>query len=365
MKNSLKACLAAVLLAGCAGAPARNPAKAPPAQLQAEGVTALNLRDLGASRAAAVLDAERAAVSRTAELFLDDEAWAEKFSAVEAGLLKAPNLYVSKYKILSEGADGAFYRVRLNVWVQHARVGAELRALKLAGPAAAGPRAAFALRGPAAPAFAAAFKEAFTRRASAVIEDFPFAADQALLAGSDEGLAAAASAAGADLLITASASASAAGAGLNTGFFPSKADASVKVYELPGGRLLADASNQANGIDSSEAASFAKALGSAGELLAQETASKVSRSLKQAAPVKLKFLGFETLEAVEKLRAQLNKLDARGLRLENYDGAAAVFQCVPRRPDPQEFASTVLRGDSLGLELEGVGPQEIVFSLPR
>ena len=81
--------------------------------------------------------------------------------------------------------------------------------------------------------------------------------------------------------------------------------------------------------------------------------------------MKLKIYGVPGLEAVEKLRDQLQRADLRGLRLESYADGAAVFSAVPRRQDPQEFASAVLRGDSLGLELEAAGPQEVVFSLPR
>lgn len=363
LKLFLTACLP--LLAACAHAPAPGSVKAPPAALEADGAFAFDVKDLAASRAGAVQDAERAAVLRAASLYLDEETRAEKAAVLEAGLLRNPHLFVARYKILSEGQDGAAYNVRLRVWVYHGRVASELRSLKLAGPAAAGPRAALALRGAPAPAFAAAFKEAFGRRSQAVIEDYPFASDPALLAGPEEKLLEAAAAAGADLLITASASAAAAGPGLNTGFFPSRAEASVKLLEASSGRQLLELSNQASGIDSTQAASFAKALSAAGELLGQETAARAARLLKQENPVKLKFYGVEDLAMAEKLKAQLLKLDASGLRLESLEPGTAVFLAVPRRPDMQELASAVLRWDSFGLVPEGAGAQEVAFSLPR
>jgi hypothetical protein len=365
MKLKLAFAAAALGLAACAHAPVPGSVKAAPEPLTADGACPFDSRDLAASRACAVQDAERNAVSRVAALYLDEAALAEKAAVLENALFRAPHLYVAKYKTLSDGQDGGFYRVRLKAWVYHGRIASELRALKLSGAAASGPRAAFVVRGTPAPAFAAAFREAFLKRSAVSLADFPFASDPAAADGSQEALLEAAAASGADLLLAVTASASASGAGINTGFYPSKADASVKVYDAPSGRLLLDLANQANGIDSTQAASFSKALAAAGELLAQETAARAERLLKPDAVLKLKVFGLEGLEPLEKLKAQLSKLDVKELRLESYAAGTALFQVVPRRPDPQEFASSVLRGDSLGLELEGAAGQEVAFSLPR
>ena len=122
---------------------------------------------------------------------------------------------------------------------------------------------------------------------------------------------------------------------------------------------------QASAVDSSEAVSFSKALASAGELLGQEAAARSARMLKAAAVIRIKVLGIQGLDALEKLKAQLQKVDLKSVSLEKYSAGTAVFVAVPRSADPQELASAVLRGDAFGLELEGAGPQEIVFSLPR
>ncbi len=358
--------LSAVLLLGaCAHAPAPNAQKAAPEMLQSDGTADFDARDISASRNRAVLDAERAAVARVAELYIDETAKAEKYSALENGILRNPQLYVAKRKILSEGRDGASYHVRVRTWIYHARIASELRGLNLSGAAAAAPRAAFVLRGAAAPAFSAAFREAFARRSQIKIEDFPFTRDGAAASLPEPALLAAASSSGADLLFLVSASASASGAGLNTGFYPSRSEASVKVYDASSGNSLLDLSSQANAIDSSEAASFSKALASAGELLAQQTAAKADRLLKPEASLNLKVRNIESIETLEKLKAQLLKLDVKSLRLESYDNGEALFEVSPRSPDSQEFASAVLRGDSLGLELEGTNAQEVIFSIQR
>ena len=359
MRNDIKAFAAAcaLLLGGCSHAPVAGPSSTAAEPLTADGVYEVDVKDLSASRNGAVLDAERSAVARAAALYLDEDARPEAERTVEENLLKKPALYVDKYKTVSESRDGGYYRVRLKVWVYHGRVASALRALKLAGPAVSGPSAAFALSGQPAPAFVSAFREAFAKRSPVTLEDVDVPADGKPLD--------AASAAGADLLLEVSASAGPAGAGVATGFYPAKAAAAAKVYDVASGKLLLDLSNEANGIDSTESAAETKALAAAGELLAQEAASRIGRVARQDAPMKLKFFGLDGLEPLEKLKAELSRLDAKDLRLDSFDQGTAVFLAVPRRPDPQEFASSVLRADSLGLELEGVGPQEIVFSLPR
>jgi hypothetical protein len=354
-----------MLVSACAHAPAPGAFKAQPEPFVSEGSAPLDERNLGASRDRAALDAEKSAVRRAAELFLDETVRAESYAVLEIGLLKTPKLYVAKRKILSEGRDGAFYRVSVRVWVQHDKIASALRAMNLSGPGASGPAAAFVQKGGADKAFSKAFRESFTRRSTVVIKDFPFASDAALLAGPDSSLLEAAASSGAELLLSASASAASSGGGMDTGFYPARSEASLKVYEVATGRELLSLSSQANAIDSSQTAAFAKALASVGELLGQEAAGKTARLFKVAVPVKIRIFGLAGLDDVEKLRDQLQRSDLTGLRLDSYSEGVAVFLAVPGSSDPQQFASAVLRSDALGLELEGAGPQEIVFSLSR
>jgi len=367
--NELKTalCLSACLALGaCAHETVRGRAATTPEMVAVEGMGAYNVKDLAACRSAALQDAEKNAVRRIAELFMDETAKAENYAALENGPLRSPQLYVSRYKVLSEGPDGAQYREKVNVWVYMDKVSSALRDLNLAGAQASRPRAALVSRETGdGTAFAASFRDALSRRSNLAVTDFPFAKDKSLAAGGDEALVAAASEAGADLLLSASAAASASGGGLNTGFYPSKADATVKLYDVHTGKELFSVSRQGSAIDSSEAASFSKSLASAGELLAQETASKAERVLKTDVAVLIKVSGLGGIDALEKLKAHFAQLDVKTLRLDSYSEGEAVFSVVPARPDTQELASAALRGDSLGLELEGATPQEIVFTISK
>lgn len=357
--------IAALFGAGCVHGPQRAPDKAGPEMLTVEGFTDFDTRNIAASSSRAVLDAKKKAVLRTAVLYMDETSLLEKRAALEADIVKNMQIYVDRYEILSEGQDGPYYRVRLKAWVYNFKIGAALRALNLSGMAAYGPRAALVQKGPSDAAFAAAFKDSFSRHSLVAIKDYAFTGDAELLSGPEAQLLSAASAAGADLLLTITASVAPSGAGINTGFYPSRAKASVKVFETASGKLLLDLSSQADAIDSFQQVSFSKALASAGELLAQETAVKAAHQLKQDAPLKLIVSGLDGLETLEKLKIQLMRLDVKGLRLESYSSGTAVFEVVPRRPDPQELASAVLRGDSMRLELDGAGVRGVAFTVQK
>ncbi len=365
MTNLTRKILPVLLLASaCAHAPLPGSYKAAPEPLTAEGAAPVDDRNIGASREGALLDAERNAVRRAAELFLDETARAENYSALEIGLLKTPRIYVARRKVLSEGRDGAYYRVSVRAWVQHDKIASALRGMGLAGPGGAGATAAFVLRG-GDKAFAKGFREAFSARSAVVLKEFPFASDPALLAGPDQGLIDAAAAAGAELLYCASASAASSGSGIDTGFHPARSEASLKVYETKTGREMLSLSGQANAIDAVRETALSKALAAAGELLGQEAAGTTARLVRSETPFRIKVRGVQGLEAAEKLRDQLQRVDLSGLRLESLEDGLAAFLAVPRSADPQEFASAVLRGDPLGLELEAAGQRELVFSLPR
>src|SRR3989338_2506619 len=163
MKIFLNTMSAALFIAasGCAHAPAPGSFRAAPEPLTVDGSASFDGRTPGASREAAVLDAEKSAVRRAAELFMDETARAENYGVLEIGLLKTSQLYTAKSKVLSEGQDGASYRVRAKVWVYHSKIASALRGMNLAGSDTPGAVAAFAQLGAADKAFAAAFKEAF------------------------------------------------------------------------------------------------------------------------------------------------------------------------------------------------------------
>lgn len=361
--NKLKFLPLLAALSACAHAP--GTVSYSPEPITASGSAAVEASGEQAARAKAVLDAQRAALERAANLFMDEEARSGGRDVLEVGLLNTPQLYVEKRKIVTERREGDMYRVTVRAWIHLGKLYSALRSMKLAGPAASAPSAAFALRGEGVKPLAEPFLESFGRRSRIRFKEFPFTSDAALLAGPDAALVEAAAGAGADLLFLVSASVASSGAGLSTDFHPSRAEAGLKVYDADTGEELLSASSRASSIDSSQAASFSKSLSSAGELLAQEAAARSSKLSSGAEPVQIKVFGVDGLETLEKLRDQLQTAGLESLRAESYSDGIAVFNAVPLRSDPHELASDVLRSDSFGLELEGAVPGEIRFSLPR
>ncbi len=351
---------ALILSAACAHAPAPAALGGSPEPISAEGSAPLD--GPGAARERASLDAQRNAVLRAAGLFMEESARAGSRELLEIGLLKTPQLYVAKARVLSELRDGDSVRVAARVWIRLDKLVSALRGMKLAGPGAASAEAVFAQRGPGGRPFYSAFSEAFSKRSQFRLRELK--ADEPLLAGPDTGLVEAAAADGADLVLVAVSSVSQSASGLGTGFYPSRADAVLKVYDPAGAELLS-LSSQANAVESTAAASAAKALASAADMLAQEAAVRTARLNDKPAPVTIKVVGVGSLDRLERLRDQLQGPELSGLRVESFSDGSAVLSAVPARSDLHEMASALLRTDAMGLELEGVGPGQVLFSIPN
>ncbi len=351
-----------LLVTACAHAPVTGGFTSSPEPLTADGAAPLNEGNAQASRQLAVQDAERNALRRAAALFMDAAAGPEADQALDEGLLRTPQLYVAKYKVVSEWRDGPVYRVTVRAWLRLDRLVSALRAVKLAGPEASAPEAALAVSGSESSAFTDAFAGAFAGGSLMGLRRLPPAAPQDPSGALSAGLSAA-SEAGAELLFVSSASAVPSGSGFDTGFYPCRADASLSVYDVKSGKELLSLSAQASAIDSSRQASSDKALASAGELLGRQAAQKTAGLIASPAPVKIRVFGLDGLATLEKLRGQLSKAPLSGLRVDSYSDGAAVFSAVPDSSDLQEFASSVLRDDEMGLELEATGPAEVDFAL--
>jgi len=298
-------------------------------------------------------------------------------------LLKSPQAFVVKQKVLYQGAEGAFYRVKLRAHISIDKVSAAVRNLSLGAQPGGSRRTAllageyFNGRPSAASDFSGAFTGWFKGRDSLVFTGVsaPGGWTPALTWPEESGLPAgeadaqkaffeAAGAAGAGLVLVGRAEARplSASQNLQPGFYPARAEARFRLYDASGKQLL-EASSQANSLDAAEETAFKKALVSAGELLAQDIAGRVERILKPEAPVTLRVLGLSGIEAAHKLKAAVERLDINGAAFESYAGGAAVMKVALKRPDPEEFASALLRVGVFPMDLESVSQQEVVFAL--
>jgi hypothetical protein len=362
----LAASAALGLLAACAGqikhASARNSVET----VETEGLASYSAKDPEASVAAAVTEAQKNAIEAVAGLFQGAQPMV-KYDALKQNLLKTPGLYIKKYKTLSERREGDLYRVEIRAYVYVDKVAYALRNPAIADMAGPGVSGALLLDEyfAAAPSSYVDARGAFTGylgRKTAI----NFLDDQALKNSDDENaFFEAARASGADLVMIGRASAAPIGSaqGPQSGFYPARAKAELKIYESGTRRLLLEISGQANAMDTAQEGAFRKALVSAGEMLAQEAFSKADKFIRPAAPLTLRVRALSGIEDARKLKEAVERLGINGSVFESYRDGEAVMTVYPVRPDPQEFASALLRAGSFNLELESISQFEAVFSV--
>ena len=370
MKNILKftSVLAlAVFSAACASNPAARSLKESVEPVTVEGSVPYNGADLSSAVNAAINEAQKNAVSVVADLFIDPTAKAEKYDLFRQNLLKTPQIYVKKHKMLSQGAEGGVYRVRIIAYVFVDKVNAALKGLAFSTQPGRERKAALMVSEyfNAQPSAAGDFTKAFTgyfRGRDTVV----FAAPGAVKDTVDEDAffnAAGESFAGLVFIGKAEAFPLSAAQNAQTGFYPARAEARMKIFETDGRKLLLEVSSRANALDASEEAAFKKALATAGELLAQEITGRIDKILKPQTAVTLRVRGLSGIEAAQKLKEAVERLDINGASFENYSDGEAVMTITLKKPDSQEFASAILRTGVFVMDLESVSQSEIVFSL--
>ncbi|MBU2574879.1 MAG: hypothetical protein KKH28_12460 [Elusimicrobia bacterium] len=383
MNNVLKSTsflMLAGLFAACAGSPSARALKESVEPITIEGSVPYNGGDLQAAANAAVSEAQKNAVSAAADLFIDPAAKAEKYDLFRQNLLTTPQLYVKKHKVLSQGAEGALYRVRIKAYVYVDKVNAALKGLQLCAQPGRSRKAAlmageyFNTRPSAGGDFARAFTGYFKGRdtlffAGLKAPETGWALSQSWFDDESNSAdasaffdAAGASGAGLVFLCKAEAFPLSAAQNVQPGFYPARAEARMKIFEASG-RRISEVSSQANALDVSEEAAFKKALATAGELLAQNIAGRMDKILKPESPVTLRVTGLSGMEAARKLKEAVERLDLIGAAFESYAGGEAVMTVMLKSPDAQEFASALLRTGVFVMDLESVSQFEVVFSL--
>jgi hypothetical protein len=355
------------LLTACGGQAKRTALHNSVDAVEAEGYIPYNERDLIANARAAAVEAQKSAIETVADLFISPLAKAERSDVLKKTLLKSPQLYVKRYKVLGERREGDFYRVSIRAYVYVDRIASALRGLAMTEPAGPGVAGALMLDeylGPAASAYGDA-RKAFTdylgRKTVLKFLDAP-----ALNNSKDENaFFEAARASGADLVLIGRAEAAplAAAQGQQAGFYTTRARTELKIYEAGSRKLMLELAGNSNALDVTEEGAFRKALTSAGELLGQEAFSKADKFIKPAAPLVLRVRGLNGIADAHKLKDAIYKAGASRADFESYSDGEAVITVYPAHPDAQEFSSALLRTGILNLAIESVSQFEAVFSV--
>ena len=350
-----------VIFAGCSSSRKRNVNITEVIEpVAAEGRTEYNVRNINETREKAVYDAKLKAVRRAAEIFADVSYKADgKNSLMENLVQEDPDFFIRKYKITSEGQDRNYYFSKVIVYIYPYKIASAVKAAGLVSPVL-GPKAALVIdENPEGSGFSQYFEKELSKNSVMNLQSIP---KEKIVSGSYDELTAVSAEIGAEMFIRAKAKAYLFAGGLVSDFYPSGADGSVEVIQVPSGKRLSDISRQGSGNDSSKDSSMRKAMESLAEKLAKDTAERVDPQLKTDPVIKLTVSAISGIEKAEAIKSDLLKMNFKYISLDSYSEGTAVFSAVAKTQDTQEIASMILRGDTVGLQLVNAGGKEIVFT---
>ena len=113
----------------------------------AEGMAPFNGDDLPATKAVALAAAQKAAVELVVGVYVNAKTRVEKAVAIEQKILTQTEGYVKRYEILSEGRDGAWYKMKIRALVTTQKLRSDLEELgTLRQPGVGNPRVALAIQ---------------------------------------------------------------------------------------------------------------------------------------------------------------------------------------------------------------------------
>ncbi|MDD5491067.1 MAG: hypothetical protein PHV60_00100 [bacterium] len=104
--------------------------------VQAEGLAAVINNDILDAKKRALGEAQRNAVEMTVGVYVNAATKVEKAIMVDQQILSKTNGYIKKYKILSEGREGDFYKTKIEALVKIEAVNKDLNILGLLAPPA-------------------------------------------------------------------------------------------------------------------------------------------------------------------------------------------------------------------------------------
>ncbi len=102
--------------------------------VQAEGLVAVLNNDILDAKKRALGEAQRNAVEMTVGVYVNAATRVEKAIMVDQQILSKTNGYIKKYKILSEGREGDFYKTKIEALVKIEAINKDLNILGLTAP---------------------------------------------------------------------------------------------------------------------------------------------------------------------------------------------------------------------------------------
>lgn len=346
--------LALALACACAGHKTKPAEPAEPAVLTVEGWALAEGGEPASLRAKAVDDAHREAVSRALRAALSPAELSERAGELSAKVLAQSAKYALRERIVDEGRQGRYYKVRLEEALLFDRLVADLRVL---GALSAGTKAPLAL-GLAVSGPAQAREELgrlFKGQGLEVVDlgsELPEAPE--LLVSS---AAAAARERGLRLAVAGKAELRAV-PGLEAGGFSTKeARLSLWIVDPQRGSVLSSSSQRATGGGPDEDIASGKALSAAAEAAAAEAAPALAKRLARPERLSLRILGLSGPEDLQTLMEWLrSRSETRDAAVEGWGGGAAQLSVGAAGLSSDELAALLLRQPGVRYDIRSVLP---------
>jgi len=350
-----------MLFAGCTGN-MNLLGKSESQKIEAQGLAKYDKRDINASKSIALFEAQKNAVSKISALFMG-LSFLEGEDLLRETVLKNPQLYIKKYKIIEALKYGEYYKIKIKGHILaneimnelQSRISAPLTEVKVVlminesylSQAFPGDYA----RGSLEETFNASGSFQFVDL-TVIGEDFSLSKEAALNMAANKGV---------DILMIAQASADKNTA--MTGFAAVSATISLKCFEVSSGKSIYEGLLKASAIDVSGEKAAASALTAAGKMAATEVNNQMLKSLPQKAPLKLTLVFADDFEKVKKFSDILVSFEnVSDIRLQSWAEDVAIFNVYGKDLSGEEFASSILRNKFSMLNLENVSNNDIVFS---
>ena len=363
-----------LVILACAGPQARlKVGKVPGGEIvEAEGLAPYVPEDLPGTKTKSLAEAQRSAVEKVVGVYLSAGTRVEQAVSVEQHILANTAGYLQKYDVLEEGRQGNFWRTKIRALVLFDKIGEDLKGLGLmSGPPQGNPRLAVLVeesvedkpkdsQEAASGITQTLLEQGFTvvdrsTLAGAVMEN----AIKSVESGDYKALSNLASQIHSEILVVGQAQAHPIKDVSLGGFVSYRSRVSLQAIQSGTDKILAQASEEASGLDPTATVAASKALESAGRLAAQKLGVSVRQALSAPVQIDVGVKGLSGVDALKVLQEDLRSLKGvQSLQLRHFSGGEASLTVWVDGVKGEELAASWVRKNP-AMELRRVEPYQI------
>lgn len=361
-----------VMLAGCAGGRkmTRTFSGEPGEIVEAEGVAPIVKDDQIGARTAALADAQKSAVELVVGVYISAKTMVEKAVTIQSNVLAKTEGYITRYDILKEGKDGAFYKVRIKALVKLADINKDLEALGLlVKPEEAGnPRVSIIIEEEIDGEVAESGDAETTLFQSLIDLGYPVVESTQL---SDQEVDSALGGESAfyrsigeklkiEILIIGNVAATLVTKEGLGGFISYRASANLKAIRCADGKILVTATEVQSGVDITPGIAAAKALKEAAKKGGEKIANDLAARIRQTAVIAVSIEGLSSLQELKKIQNFLDGLvEVKSTQVRRYAAGKADIDVYQKSGTTQDIAGRLSSMKNIPVEVQSVTAYDI------